>query len=162
MLFNNPIIGISEFGIVIVWLSVLTLLVIRAISHYNRLSNGITKAGLTDALDAILRTLHTVRGKAEVTEKLVRQLGVEGEYHTQRIGIVRFNPFADTGGSQSFAIALLDKKNGGIVMTSLYGRNGNRWYVKEVVGGKGKDVALSKEEESAIDSAKHIGSLHHE
>lgn len=154
--------SVVGFGVLIVWLSVLTLLVMRAVSHYNRLSSGITKAGLSEALDAILRTLHMVRGKAEATEKEVHQLSIEGEYHTQRIGIVRFNPFADTGGAQSFAIALLDKKNGGIVMTSLYGRSGNRWYVKEVVGGKGKDVALSKEEESAIDGAKHIGSLHHE
>jgi hypothetical protein len=42
-------------------------------------------------------------------------------------------------------------------MTSLYARSGNRWYVKEVVGGKGKELALSKEEESVIQKAQHIG-----
>lgn len=162
MVFNSAIIvGVSLVGIV-VWLTIVTALVIRAVSHYNRLSRGITKAGLQEVLDAILRTLGTVRAKTENLEKIVGNLGTDGELHIQRIGIVRFNPFADTGGAQSFTIALLDKKNSGIVMTSLYGRSGNRWYVKEIISGSGKDIALSKEEESAIEKAKHIGQPHHE
>jgi len=44
-------------------------------------------------------------------------------------------------------------------VTSLYARAGNRWYIKEIIAGKGKDLALSKEEESAIDNAKHIGGI---
>ncbi len=147
---------------IVVWLTVLTVLVFRVISHYNRLSSGITKAGLSEVLDAILRTLHSVRNKTEATEHEVTRLTKEADYHIQRIGIVRFNPFADTGGAQSIVIAFLNKLNSGVVMTSLYGRSGNRWYVKEVVGGKAKGLALSKEEESAIDSAKSIGTIHHE
>lgn len=147
MVFNSII------AIIVVWLTVLTVLVIRSVSHYNRLSDGITKAGLREVLEAILRTLHSVRCKVDVTEKQVDKLSTEGENHLHRFGIMRFNPFADTGGSQSFAISILNKKKNGIVMTSMYGRNGNRWYVKEIVAGKGKDIALSKEEESAIEQA---------
>lgn len=138
-------------------MAVLTLLVMRAISHYNRLSAGVTKAGLQEVLDAILRTLQSVRGKTEVLEKDVRILNKEGALHMQRVGIVRFNPFADTGGAQSFTIAFLNKKNSGVVMTSLYGRSSNRWYVKEVVDGRGANLALSKEEQEAIHSAEYIG-----
>lgn len=142
---------------IVLWMGVLTALVLRAISHYNRLSKGITKAGLTEVLEAILRTLSTVRGKSEMLERKVSALDTDGKLHIQRIGIVRFNPFADTGGAQSFAIALLDKSDSGIVMTSLYARSGNRWYIKEIVAGKGKELALSKEEEAAIQQAKHVG-----
>ena len=39
-------------------------------------------------------------------------------------------------------------------MTSLYARTGNRWYVKEVRSGKGKELELSKEEQSAIKRAQ--------
>ena len=151
MVFNSIVI------FMFVWLVVLTVLVMRTVSHYNRLSVGVTKQGLSHVLDAILRTLHSVRTKADATEQVVASLGQEADFHIQRIGIVRFNPFADTGGAQSFAIALLNKKNSGIVMTSLYGRSGNRWYVKEVVAAKGKDLALSKEEEGAIEHAMHMG-----
>jgi hypothetical protein len=51
-------------------------------------------------------------------------------------------------------MALLDGADNGVVMTSLYGRNGNRWYVKEIHSGKGKNLELSKEEETAIKQAK--------
>lgn len=149
------------FGL-IVWVAWLTMLVMRTVSHYNRLSSGITKAGLQTVLDAILRTLNTVRGKTETLEKNVALLEGDGELHIQRIGIVRFNPFADTGGAQSFSIAFLDKANSGVVMTSLYGRNSNRWYVKELQFGKAKGLALSKEEQEAIGNAEHIGKKRHE
>lgn len=121
-----------------VWLVIISALLVRTVSHYNRLTKGITKRGLQEILEAIVAKLQSQQ---------------EGRSHIQKIGIVRFNPFADTGGAQSFSIALLDFENNGIVMTSLYARNGNRWYVKEVRLGKGKDVELSREETSAIEKA---------
>jgi len=156
MVFNNTIIMVGV-PVIITWLVVLTGLVIRATSHYNRLSKGITKAKLEEVLDAILKTLHTVRGKTEALERVVKVLEKDEQLHIQRIGIVRFNPFADTGGAQSFSLAFLDKKNNGVIMTSLYARGGNRWYIKKIIKGKGKELALSKEEESAIEKAKYIG-----
>ncbi len=162
MVFNSTVFIIGSIVVMVVWLSVLTVLVMRAISHYNRLSTGVTKAGLSEALDTILRTLHMVRTKSDATERMAKTLGAEANLHIQRIGIVRFNPFADTGGAQSFAIALLNKQNSGIVMTSLYGRSGNRWYIKEIVAAKGKDLALSKEEEGAIANAMRMEGTHHE
>lgn len=143
--------------IIFLWLAVLTVLVFRMISHYNGLSQGITKTGLREVLDAILRTLSKTREKSEETEQSLHGLAEQSSHHIHKIGLVRFNPFADTGGAQSFVIAMLNKGDSGIVMTSLYGRNGNRWYVKEVIAGKGKEMALSKEEESAIREARIIG-----
>ena len=157
MVFSNGTILLVCILVIFAWLGVLSGLVIRTVSHYNRLTKGITKVGLTEALGAILRTLHVVRGKTETLERLTKALEEDSGLHIQKVGIVRFNPFADTGGAQSFVIALLDKKNNGLVMTSLYARTGNRWYIKEVVAGKGKALALSKEEEAAIDNATHVG-----
>jgi hypothetical protein len=36
----------------------------------------------------------------------------------QRIGLVRFNPFEDTGGNQSFASPLLDAEGNGWVLSA--------------------------------------------
>jgi len=157
MVFNSTflIVGIT-LGLLI-WLGIISALLIRVISHYNKLSQGVTKVGLLDALEGVLGSVHNLQGRANELEHKVDSLSVDGELHVQKIGIVRFNPFADTGGAQSFSIALLDLQGNGIVMTSLYARAGNRWYVKEVVKGKGRDMALSKEEESVIEKAKHIG-----
>lgn len=162
MVFNSTGFVVGIFVGLVIWLGILSVLLVRMISHYNRLSKGVTKAGLTDALDGILRSVHGLQGRVTTMEHEVESLTRDGELHVQRVGIVRFNPFADTGGSQSLSIALLDAQGSGIVMTSLYARAGNRWYVKEVTHGKGAGVALSKEEESAIDQAKHGRKKTHE
>lgn len=158
MVFNNTVFLAGIVVGFIAWLGIISALLIRMISHYNMLSRGVTSTGLTDALSEILRSAGVLKSRVDVMDKQVQTLTTEGDLHVQRIGIVRFNPFADTGGAQSFSIALLDRGGSGVVMTSLYGRSGNRWYVKDVVNGKGQDIALSKEEEAAIHKARPLGS----
>ena len=67
----------------------------------------------------------------------------------QRVGVVRFNPFPDTGGNQSFVVALLDARGNGVVLSSLHSRGGTRVYLKRVADGKA-ETALSEEESEAI------------
>ena len=67
----------------------------------------------------------------------------------QHIGLVRFNPFEDTGSDQSFAIALLDDQRDGVVLSSLHGRANTRLFAKPVADG-GSPHNLSDEETQAI------------
>ena len=69
-----------------------------------------------------------------------------------KVGVVRFNPFKDTGGDQSFVIALLDSNNNGLVLSSLYTREGNRVYTKPIQNGT-SNYNLSEEEQEAIRKA---------
>ncbi len=70
----------------------------------------------------------------------------------QKVGIVRFNPFKEMGGEQSFAIALLDADNNGFVINSLYGQESSRVYAKPIGNGK-SPYPLSREEEKAVNKA---------
>jgi len=144
---------VSVVFIVLVWVAILTLFVFRMIGHYNRLTAGITKTGLRDILESLLSSEERFKKQLVEVGEAIGRVEADGTLHTQRLGIVRFNPFSDTGGSQSFSLALLDAQENGIVITSLYARTGNRWYVKEVRKGRGKDLELSKEEQSAIKKA---------
>jgi hypothetical protein len=74
------------------------------------------------------------------------------EITIQKTGIVRFNPFNDMGGNQSFVIALLDNKNNGFLICSLFIKDGNRVYAKAIKDGK-SDHLLSEEEKEAITRA---------
>ena len=141
-----------------VWTTVLSVVVFRMIAHYNRLTGGKQTIGLKDVLDAMMGRDQVLQARVDKAEQEIRRLQADGVFHIQRIGMVWFNPFADTGGAQSFTMALLDGANNGVVMTSLYGRTGNRWYVKEVVGGKGKEHGLSEEELTAMKQAKIVRS----
>lgn len=67
-----------------------------------------------------------------------------------KIGVVRFNPFKDVGGDQSFSIALLNGKNNGVTLSSLYTREGTRIYAKSIGAGKSEKYPLTEEEEQAI------------
>lgn len=67
-----------------------------------------------------------------------------------KVGIVRFNPFKDIGGDQSFAIALLDATNSGFVISSLHTREGTRIYAKPVVQSNAQHYELTEEEKRAI------------
>jgi len=73
---------------------------------------------------------------------------------THKVGLVRFNPFGDVGGNQSFALALLDREKTGIVLSSLYGRDGTRLYAKPVQGGESLEgYGFSDEEKEAVEKA---------
>lgn len=73
-----------------------------------------------------------------------------------KVGVVRFNPFKDIGGDQSFVIALLDGKNSGVVISSLHTREGTRVYAKPVTRGESKKYPLAEEEKQAIKIASPI------
>lgn len=154
MIFGNQSFLFVVLMVLVVWLGILSFFVFRMISHYNRLTVGISKSGLKEILETVLVNVGNTKSKIANVEEAMNKLEDEGGFHLQRMGIVRFNPFLDTGGNQSFTLALLDGNDNGIVMTSLYARAGNRWYVKEVTRGKA-ELALSKEEESAIQRARH-------
>lgn len=81
-----------------------------------------------------------------------QQIIVEKQHFFQRMGFVRFNPFSETGGDQSFSVSLLDAQGTGIVFTGLHTREKTRVYAKPIVNGVSKST-LSKEEQKAIEIA---------
>lgn len=80
----------------------------------------------------------------------INNLATKGLY---KVAMVRFNPFKDVGGDQSFAIALLNGKNSGITLSSLYTREGTRVYSKTIIEGKSEKYPLTEEEKEAIAKA---------
>jgi len=88
---------------------------------------------------------------AEISNKMGK-LEKTVELSIRKVGIVRYNPFSGVGSNQSFSVALLDGNNNGIIVTSLYTREGNRVYGKPVENGK-SNYQLSGEEKEAISKA---------
>ena len=78
---------------------------------------------------------------------------MENLLHIQRVELDRFNPYDDTGGDQSFVIAMLDNKGTGVVVTSLHARSGTRIFAKDVILGKSGKYQFSNEEEKIVKKA---------
>lgn len=138
----------------LLWLIVISYYLYKLINRYNRLTYGIQKKNLTDVIDKILSDVQSTKHDLSRLDGKVEEITEAGKSHVQKVGIVRFNPFPDTGGSQSFVIALLDEKDNGIVLTSLHTRSVTRWYVKKVKEGKGENQELSQEEQKAIKNSQ--------
>jgi hypothetical protein len=108
------------------------------------------------ALNDLIRDL-TARQQASgqdlrAYEQRLDALEARSRGAVQRVGLVRFNPFSDTGGNQSFALALLDGDANGVVLSSLHSRAATRVYVKQVQGGR-VEAGLSLEEAEALRQA---------
>ena len=70
-----------------------------------------------------------------------------------KVSAIRFNPFKDVGGNQSFSIALLNGKNNGLTITALYTKEGTRVYAKAITTGESLNFPLTEEEKKAIETA---------
>lgn len=70
----------------------------------------------------------------------------------QKIGFIRYNAFKDTGSNLSFALAILDRNNTGIILNGIYSRETSNIYAKSVENGK-SEYRLSEDEIKALNEA---------
>jgi hypothetical protein len=88
---------------------------------------------------------------SKLSEEL-QEIKQESKFALQKIGVIRFNPFKEIGGNQSFSIAMLDANNNGVVITGFYSKEGNRVFAKPIIKGKSK-YSLTAEEKKALEKA---------
>jgi hypothetical protein len=128
----------------------------RRLRRLGRRLDGITRnsdgRSLEAVLDAHLDKVYAVARELDELSARSAVLEANGRRSIQRVGLVRFNPFEDTGGNQSFALAMTDIGGDGFVVSSLHSRTGTRLYAKAVTAGR-SDAALSAEEAEALRQA---------
>ncbi len=112
------------------------------------------KRGEERNLKEVFFQLEKINKELEKIKKEIEELKKKNDFNIQKVGMVRFNPFQEIGGNQSFSLALLDANDNGIVITSLYTREGNRIFGKPIKNGA-SEYLLSEEEKLAIEKAKH-------
>lgn len=140
--------------ILLVWNVILTFFFLQFYLYYKRLTKGGKKESIVKMLDEIVSDQERMKKALDELVSACVKLDESGQLHIQKVGLLRFNPFKDTGGDQSFILALIDAKDTGVVISSLHTRSGTRWYAKHVLNGKGAEYELSKEEEEALKNAK--------
>jgi Protein of unknown function (DUF4446) len=141
-------------GLCLVLMLVLqTMQISRLRQRLDLLTRGSDGDSLEAVFDAHLETVHQVGRDLDELTARTAVLESSARHHFARLGLVRFNPFDDTGGNQSFALALLDESEEGFVVSSLHSRTGTRIYAKAIVAGKA-DTSLSTEETEAMGLAR--------
>ena len=148
---------ISSFvisGILAVWVGILTFLYIKAVRHYQKLTAGVTKENLMNVLEEQFSRIEGLEQTASMIKKDIEGIKGEDLTHIQRVGLLRFNPFDDTGGNQSFALSLLDDHGDGVVISSLHSRETTRIYGKPVRNFTEGEFEFSAEEKQAVEDAQ--------
>lgn len=108
--------------------------------------------GLDEILDTQVQRADALSTRVDALVRLQQELETALQRSIQRVGVIRFNPFPDMGGDQSFAIALLDRIGNGIVISSLHSRADTRVFAKQIANGRSR-YPLSDEEQNAIKAA---------
>src|SRR3989338_3218881 len=139
--------------LVFLWLGWISYYLYNLTTHYQRLIKGVKSEDTAKILDNIIEDLGKNKKDISVISENLDKLQLESRFYIQKVGLLRFNPFSDTGGDQSFVLSILNGKDTGIVLTSLHNRGLTSWYAKNVYEGKGLDHELSEEEKESIKKA---------
>ena len=122
----------------------------------NKLGNG---KNLEEDLENYMYKVDRVEKQNAEISNFCRNLDEDLSKCIQKIGIVRYSAFKDTGSDLSFAVALLDEKNSGVVFNGIYSREMSNIYAKPVENGNSK-YTLSDEESQAIVKAMESNNLY--
>ena len=139
--------------LIAVWLTGLSVGLFLFFKFFQRLTRGTKEISLVKNLTKILEQEGILGQEIKTLTKRLERLEESGIGHLQKMALVRFNPFSETGGDHSFSLALLNGNDTGIVITGLHTRERTRVYIKSIKVGK-SEIELSNEEKKAIDKAK--------
>ena len=159
-------IGIDPGIIIILLLSLSIFLLVKVVSNNIRLSRLERKYKLfmkgsdAQSLEKVfVRKFNQIDRLYEAKEdhehdilfikKLLEQM-------FSKYGVEKYDAFDDVGGKLSFALALLDKENSGLILNAVHSRDNCFLYLKEIVKGESY-VMLSQEEVEALRKAVNFG-----
>ena len=121
----------------------------RLLGQYQHLMSGTSGGNLEAISNEHVASVRQTAERVDAVDKLARRLEKAAYFSLQHLGVVRFNPFHDTGGDQSFAIALVDGHGNGVVLSSLHARDVTRVYAKPLQKWE-STYSLTDEEKRAI------------
>lgn len=169
---NSPILeylasyGIDPAYIMIGLLAVMLILIILYIVNlckmkklyrkYDRFMRGKDMESMEDTIINQFDRLEKLENSSEENKKQLLDISENLQNVYQKTGLVKYDAFREMSGKLSYSLALLDKENNGILINSMYSREGCYSYVKEIIKGESY-INLSEEEAEALKLAVNGG-----
>ena len=145
---NTTILFYIVSGVIII--ALIWILTIEA--RLKRIFAGTKARNLEEMLVLVGKKINQLEESQEKIEKHLAIVDSRLDKSIRNIETIRFNPFVDAGGNQSFAIAFMNDEKNGVVMSSLYARDRMSIFAKPIVNGKSA-FELSSEEKEVLDRA---------
>lgn len=140
-------------GFLVIWLGGLSFLVWKQNGFLKSLFPKSGGRDIRKKFEEVLKQVWQLKEETVGLKDHLSKIENLGLKHIQRVELIRFNPYDDTGGDQSFSLAMLDDKGSGVVITSLHARSGTRVFAKPISSGGANKHRLSEEEEQVVKKA---------
>ncbi len=114
-----------------------------------KLGNG---SNIKEDLDVYMRRVGNTEEEIRKLSLYYKELDEKSKKSLQKVGIVRYNAYKDTGSDLSFAVCILDEENNGVVFNGIYSRDMSNIYAKPIEKGLSK-YKITPEEQEAINRA---------
>lgn len=124
--------------------------------RYRKMMAGVDGANIERMLMGHIDEVKKVVEKSEQLDVENKRIDALLQIAVTRVGVVRFRAFEDMGSDLSYAVALLDSHNDGVVLSSIFGREDSRSYVKPITNGS-SSYTMTQEEEQALHDAMAKG-----
>lgn len=120
--------------------------------RYKKLMTGMDGSNIERILMAHIDEVRELVKKVDELENENKRINVIAKKSVQKVGVVRFSAFEGIGSDLSYAVAVLDYNNNGVVFSSIFGREDSRCYAKPIIDSK-STYLLTDEEKRAIEEA---------
>lgn len=120
--------------------------------YENSLAKFNNTANIKDKFVELFSRLDDTEKKCEETKAYCDNMKEIVDTTIKKVGLVKYNAYDDTENKLSFALALLNEKNDGVLLNHIYSKHGSSIYAKNVKNGKVEE-RISEEEAYALDSA---------
>lgn len=116
---------------------------------YDRFMRGKDMESMEETVLAQFERIEALEKSNEEKDRQIESIFENLQHVYQKTGLVKYDAFREMSGKLSYALALLDKENNGVMINSMYSREGCYSYVKTIVGGK-CSIEMSEEEQEAL------------
>ena len=149
--------GISiALSVVCIILGIIMIIVLCKLKKLRRRVDALTRGKDTESMeDVILNFFERIESLEEgenITRSDLKDIKDNLKITYQKKGLVKYDAFREMSGDLSYSLALLDKENNGVLISSMYSREGCYTYAKDIVNGESK-INLSEEEAEALKQA---------
>ena len=124
----------------------------RLSALYRKMMQGADGQSIEQMMLGRIREIEELKQAVADLQEKHQSLSNDSLKHIQRMGLIRFNAFDNTGSDLSFALAMTDAARNGFVLSGIYGREESRVYAKPIVDGE-STYMLTKEEKQALQAA---------
>jgi hypothetical protein len=139
--------------IIILILIIVTLVQINKLKKkYNKFMLGKDGNSLENDIITLYEDNKLMKLTIDNNREEIKTIAKKNELALQKVGLVKYDAFKEMGGKLSFALAILDEKNNGVVINSVHSSDGCYSYTKRITDGDSQ-MALSNEEKLAVERA---------